>query len=43
MTHQEYYRGKHAWSFNEEEHKFGAMLGTLLGAKYQRHAPHCSS
>ena len=30
MTHQEYYRGKHAWSFNEEKHKFGAMIGTFL-------------
>ena len=23
MQHQEFYRGKHAWSFHEDKHKFG--------------------
>ena len=30
MPHQEFYRGKHAWSFHEDKHKFGAMIGTFL-------------
>ena len=26
---QEFYRGKHAWSYNEERHKMGDMIGTF--------------
>ena len=29
MGTQEYYRGKHAWSYNEERHKMGAIIGTF--------------
>ena len=29
MTTQEFYRGKHAWSYNDERHKMGAMIGTF--------------
>ena len=29
MTAQEFYRGKHAWSYNDERHKMGAMIGTF--------------
>ena len=28
--YQEFYRGKHAWSYSEEKHKIGAMIGTFL-------------
>ena len=29
MATQEFYRGKHAWSYNDERHKMGAMIGTF--------------
>ena len=28
MATQEFYRGKHAWSYNDERYKMGAMIGT---------------
>ena len=33
MEVQEFYRGKHAWSYNEERHKMGAMIGTFTRIK----------
>ena len=33
MGTQEFYRGKHAWSYNEERHKMGAMIGTFTRIK----------
>ena len=33
MEEQEFYRGKHAWSYNEERHKMGAMIGTFTRIK----------
>ena len=33
MEEQEFYRGKHAWSYNEERHKMGAMIGTFARIK----------
>ena len=33
LHHQEFYRGKHAWSYNEERHKMGAIIGTFTRIK----------
>ena len=38
MTRQEFYRGKHAWSYNDERHKMGAMIGTFTRIQFKETA-----